>query len=117
MLTLTPDLAFINYWSEKRLAAEGKSFYARLHSGLLISGQWPPERHIINWIRIKASLDDLVTRYPDKYNRNLQASFACAFGDKDYFNQSVSTLAETDFTPAAWRRGDDIRKCSNYLNK
>ena len=47
---------------------------------------------MIQWPIMKASLEDLVRRYPDSYNWSLAASGACLFRDAVFFQYSMSAI-------------------------
>jgi len=111
--------AFVDYWSKKRLATEGKSFYIRLYATLFLqTQQWPAQGHDIDVKRIEESLDDLVARYPDLYNFNLRASIACGtLKDRDYVIKSIKAVGEKDVRVDLWMRGYTIQNCANYFRE
>ena len=106
--------AFIERWSAKQKANEGVSLYARLYASVHASGVDPLETGL-DWPRMKASLDDLVARYPDSRHKILAASYACRYRDIDYFKSSMARIGVRDVNDAAWLRGTSARECAQLI--
>jgi hypothetical protein len=105
---------FINYWSANRQSSEGNSLYARLYMSVIRSGVNPYETKI-SWQQMKASLEDLVARYPDASHMNVAASYACGYRDVAYLNVTLKRIRPVDMNPSAWLRGTDPEACMQWL--
>lgn len=105
---------FIKHWSAERNASEGKSMYARLYTSVIVAGADTSET-LIDWSRMKPSLEDLVARYPTRSHKNLAASFACRFGDKVYLKMALGRLKERDLDTRGWLPGMDQDRCEQWL--
>ena len=64
---------------------------------------------------MKASLDDLVSRYPDSRHKNLAASYACRYRDIAYLKTSIARIGIGDFNDTGWLRGTSMRECRQLL--
>jgi len=102
---------FIDHWSARLRSNEGDSLYARLYASVIANGASPRETQL-RWPRMKRSLDDLITRYPDPTHKNVAASFACAYNDSTYFKASFQRIQAKELRPAAWIRGTDPNSCA-----
>jgi len=98
--------SFVNYWAKAMRETEGDSMYARLYISVVRAGERPSDT-AIDWPRMKASLDDLVTRYPDPMHKNMAVNFACMYGDMDYLKLSMSRVQFSDLRPEYWLPGVD----------
>jgi len=105
---------FIAYWGVRLKATEGDSLYARLYTGVIAGGANLQETKIV-WPRMRSSLEDLVSRYPDVAHRNLAASYACAYQDAAYFKAALQRLRADEINPAAWLRGIDPETCKRLI--
>lgn len=94
----------IRTWASQRVTDEGASLYSRLYARVLLDGA-KVEETMIQWPTMKASLEDLVKRYPDSYNWSLAASSACLFGDRALFQLSMEKLSPNRVQASAWFRG------------
>lgn len=66
-----------------------------------------------NWPKFRAGLEDLVARYPDRWNLNGFARFACAAGDKDTTRRLLAQINDAAF-PAAWPSQAIYYRCRNW---
>jgi hypothetical protein len=106
--------AFINYWSEQQKTTEGSSMYARLYihrNWALASGSK------VNWPRMKASLEDLIARYPDPYFKNVYPSYACAKRDKPAFAKAINKLPKEELNTSYWAAGRTHEACLQWASK
>jgi hypothetical protein len=95
-------------------AAEGRALYARIFwsvsdddSGIL--GQ------IVStggWALMKSGFEDMIKQYPDAWNKNAYARFACQSGDVDLFIQLARQLGGKP-EPDAWP-GNIFKQCKDY---
>lgn len=96
-------------------ATEGQGMYARIYwvasaraSGVFLK---EPNRSAV-WPQMKAGFNDLITQYPDDWNRNAYAKVACQAGDVDIFIGMVATF-EQEPIKDAWPK-DYFQRCKAY---
>jgi hypothetical protein len=106
---------FITHWSEQLKAAEGDSLYARFYASIIAGGARPGATRM-DWTRMKASLDDLIQRYPAAENKNLAASFACGFRDADYLKRAMERIPDAELARSYWLSGTDPESCRVWLS-
>jgi len=104
----------ISSWSSHRAATEGRSLYARLYASVLMEGAKPGQT-LIRWPTLKASLNDLTQRYPDNYNWNLAASYACLFHESKSFKEYASKFSSQRVMESAWFKGTTLEGCMQRL--
>ena len=101
----------IRTWSSQLSTEEGLSMYSRLYARVLLDGA-NVEETMIQWPTMKASLADLVRRYPDSYNWSLAASSACLFRDAVFFKYSMQHLPPNQVQPSAWFKSTNPESCA-----
>ncbi len=101
---------FIAHWSKHLSKTEGDSMYARLYLSVIAAGARVRDTRI-SWPRLRASLDDLVSRYPDPVHKNLAASYACGFQDVAYLKVALQRIRPEELAPASWLQGTDPESC------
>ncbi len=95
--------------------SEGTEFYARLCA--VAAKQHFKERLFEDsrcaWPRMKTGFEKLLQRYPDPYNTNNFARFACIAGDRATTRQ---LLARIDNAPvlAAWNGEQRFKRCADW---
>ena len=97
-------------------SAEGSGMYARIYwaaSGRVGAKEFfaMPHRDAV-WSQMKAGFEAVIKIYPDDYNRNAYAKFACQVGDVDTFitvTRSFNGKPDKDIWP-----GDFFQKCKDY---
>lgn len=104
--------AFIVHWSKSLAKSEGDSMYARLYMGVISTGASPGETRI-SWPRMKSSLEDLVSRYPDTSLKNLAASYGCGYQDVAFLKNALQRIRPDELTPTMWLQGTDPESCMN----
>jgi hypothetical protein len=102
--------AFIVHWSKRLAMTEGDSMYARLYMSVISAGANPGETRI-SWPRMKSSLEDLVSRYPDTSHKNLAASYACGYQDIAYLKTALQRIRAEELAPTVWLLGTDPESC------
>lgn len=106
---------FIRTWSSQLSKEEGSSMYSRLYARVLLDGA-NVEETMIQWPIMKASLEDLVKRYPDSYNWSLAASSACLFRDVVFLKYSMQHLPPNQVQTSAWFKTTSPESCAR-LNR
>lgn len=75
---------FVRKVVERTRDKEGEAFYAWLYVDVARKTDGDPfEVTRASWPRMKKGFEDMVARYPDAWNRNLFATFACRARDKE----------------------------------
>jgi hypothetical protein len=93
---------------------QGQIMYARIYWN--VSGYFDDSfltRVEGNWPKFRAGLEDLLARYPDRWNLNGFARFACAAGDKDTTRRLLAQINDAAF-PAAWPSQAIYYRCRNW---
>jgi hypothetical protein len=104
---------FVKYWAHQTKDTEGDAMYARLYSSLVKSNENPGET-LIDWSRMKGSLDDLNRYYPSSTSANLAFSYACVYGDEAYLKKAVSLVQQYGADQSDWLRWTPMA-CVQYL--
>lgn len=88
-------------------AADGKSMYARIYWFLYSRPSMHAhvfEDSLMRWETMREGFEDLAGRYPDPWNLNAYAYFACRAGDRAAFESALTRIGERiDY--AAWDYG------------
>lgn len=99
--------AFANLAVEKTREREGVGMYARIYwyasqiqfgTGLFTGTE-------VVWSRMSAGIDDVLTRYPDQWNINNFAHFACLARDKE---KAAALLARIEDPPIEYAWANDV---------
>jgi hypothetical protein len=97
-------LAFAEQAAADTKKTEGSSLYARIiwwvhqsQSGI------NPRDFGVEWTRLDAAFKDLVAHYPDPYNVNAHANFACLYDKPDRAREILATISDEQI-PEAWTR-------------
>ena len=83
---------FIRFWSKAREETEGDSLYARLYY-FVHSRRNEISDTRVDWPTLRSSLKTLVDKYPATEHWNVAASYACRYGDKDFYIESTDAGA------------------------
>lgn len=103
---------------DRSKATDGQSMYARLywkmssaHTGPgLFASDW------IDWPRMKQGMDDILQRYPDPWNVNNFAFFACAAQDAEKTRELTARAAEHPVA-SAWPSAEAFSYCRDWANR
>lgn len=106
--------AFVQQSVKRTSATEGSAFYAWIYLDVLqnISGDYLQVTEA-TWPKMKQAFDDLVTRYPDSWNRNLYATFACRARDRETTARLLGTLGK-EAKLGAWSPGITTEGCTRF---
>jgi hypothetical protein len=104
--------SFAETWSTARAAADGDSLYARLYLHLYWHGI-DPRLSQTNWPRLRASLSELLRRYPTALHINAALSLACLNSDQNAYKTFLQGIPA--FMPRAWFEGTDVDSCTTRL--
>lgn len=106
--------AFIAKAVERTREKDGEAFYAWLYvdvarkfRGDLFTGT------LASWPRMKKGFEDMIARYPDEWNKNLFATFACRARDKETTGRLITELG-TAASLGAWSPGFTTESCRRF---
>jgi hypothetical protein len=90
---------------------EGQALYARIYwSASRLFGGDPVKNGQAEWPRLRAGFDDIVQRYPDPWNLNSFARFACQQGDVPTLRR-VFRLIGNQIDLLAWGGPRQLERC------
>ncbi len=92
--------------------AEGKSMYARIY-WYASQSEFGDELFAsskVLWPRMKAGFDDMIAQYPDSWNLNNYAKFACLAGDQATTRQLFKRIGN-DIVAEAWESENLLQMC------
>jgi hypothetical protein len=89
-------------------ATEGKSMYARIWWYAAQSGFDPFAAKGADWTLFDAAFRDVMSRYPDDWNRNNYASFACQSGHAE---RARELMFGHEPLPQAWDSQEQFEAC------
>lgn len=101
---------FADYAVTQTRKSEGQSMYARVYwsvAEILDAELSGPE---VDWKRIRAGFDDVVKRYPDSWNLNNYAKFACEARDYATAKRVLARIGE-DVDSEAWGSRANFVRC------
>lgn len=99
-------------------AQEGKAMYARLYWSAA-QGQFRDNlfaQSKADWARMRAGFEDVIARYPDQWNLQNYASFACDAGDDETLAKLFERIAEPSIDEA-WRSRARYVACGRRVGK
>lgn len=106
--------AFADQAVDRTRETQGQIMYAHIYRS--VSGYLEPgllTRAEGNWPKVRAGFEDLVARYPDRWNLNWFARFACDAGDKAT-TKRVLTRINDAVVPSAWANHAIYNRCRNW---
>lgn len=107
--------AFASFATEKTVAREGVGMYARVYwyvaqvqyrSGLFTESA-------VAWGRMKQGIDDVLARYPDQWNINNFAHFACLAWDGRETRELIERVQGAPI-PQAWDSASQYEQCKTW---
>lgn len=94
---------FAQYAVKQTQAKEGQSLYARVYmvaeDEFCDCGTYEENifsKTLVSWPHMKKGFEDILVRYPDAYNLNVFAQFACRAGDKQTTSALVTKILQQD---------------------
>jgi hypothetical protein len=93
---------------------EGNALYARVYWA--VSNLFGPRLFSdskADWTRVRAGFDDMVQRYPDPWNLNAYAYFACLAQDKATTQRMLARVGDQP-EPAIWRSAQIYEGCRRW---
>jgi hypothetical protein len=104
--------------TKKTSAKEGRGMYARIY-------WYASQSHFQNnlfedskavWPRMKEGFDDVVAKYPDAWNLNHYAKFACLANDKATAKGLLERISST-IVAEAWQPPSLLKWCTDRMSK
>lgn len=103
---------------ERTSGHEGRSMYARIYwyAAQTEYGNDLFAKSLAAWPRMKEGFDDVVARYPEPWNLNNYAKFACLASDKATTKGLLERIG-TQAVPAAWDPPSFLQECATWSSK
>ena len=103
---------FVDEAVDRTRSTDGQTMYARLYGDIQ---DMYPDTDIFremgaSWRKMKAGFEDLVKRYPSRWNMNAFASYACKAGDKKTF-LALLPKVESNLNHDAWASWRPFESC------
>lgn len=107
-------LAAVKY-TEKE---EGQGMYARIYWSVSQSeyGKDLFTRSKVDWSRMSAGIDDVMARFPDQWNINNFARFACLAKDREKTRELIALVQEPPIAVAWTRLKPTFEDCRDWAN-
>lgn len=105
-------------WSVRKAEKEeGKSLYAKVYESASSYGNkdYSLAEFSIDWEKMKASMDDWITRYPDsdEFNLNKVLYFTCLQKDKDKAKEYLNKMTKAPLIEI-WENWDKFDQCQIF---
>jgi hypothetical protein len=106
--------AFVDKAVARTASSEGNAFYVWLYVDVSrkVDGDYLATT-AATWPKMKQGFDDLVARYPDDWNKNLYATFACRARDKEATVRMLRELGDKAQL-GAWSEGVTTEGCKRF---
>ena len=99
-------------WTRKK---EGDGMYARIY-WYASQSEFKNDlfnNSLVEWPQMKQGFEDVVSRYPDAWNLNNYARFACLAGDKPKTRELLNRI-DSSVVPEAWAPVPLNRQCTEW---
>jgi len=107
--------AFADYAVEKTAARDGVGMYARVY-WYVAQAQYRSHlftESAVAWSRMKQGIDDVLARYPDQWNINNFAHFACLAWDGRETRELIERVQGAPI-PQAWDSASQYEQCKTW---
>lgn len=105
---------FADQAAARTVRLEGKTAPARMYWHVAnYFGPGQLTRPEGNWPTLRASFEDLVARYPDSWNLNGYARFACDAGDKEAAKRMLGRIGNS-VVPSVWANIAMFNRCRSW---
>ena len=96
-------------------SGEGYGMYARIYwyASQTQYGNRLFTQSLVHWPTMKKGIDDVLKKYPDSWNTNNFAKFACLSKDKEKTAELMARIG-TSPLPYVWRSGSFYQRCRNW---
>ena len=99
-------------------AQEGNGMYARIYWSASQS-QWGDRvlaDSLAQWRLMREGFDDVIDKYPDAWNLNNYAKFACLARDKAITREILERVQAVSVLPEAWEPEGLFKRCTDWSN-
>jgi hypothetical protein len=106
---------FANDAVARTKAGEGQGMYARIY-WFLSQSEFDKQlfpRSLVDWRKMRAGFEDVIARYPDAWNINNYARFACMAGDRATTNELLQRIGATPLKEA-WTPAELFGRCHDW---
>lgn len=108
--------AFAQRAQQHTAKAEGEGMYARIY-WYAAQAQYGETLFLdsrVDWPKMSRGIDDVLVKYPDAWNINHFAKFACMAGDKTKTKQLLGLMQQQPPLYVAWGDLDFYQSCVNW---
>jgi hypothetical protein len=111
--------AFARAAVQRTRRTEGDSMYARIY---WVASQSQYGSHLFyasdaQWALMRSGFEDVVKRYPDAWNYQNYAHFACEAGDDRTLERLLSQHVQEPILPDAWTGETDYEECGRRVGR
>jgi hypothetical protein len=92
----------------------GMAMYARIYWAAIQSWFRKEVWAVIHWDDFKQGIDDVLSHYPDEWNLNNFALFACLKGDSEKANELITQLTSEPLLQV-WRNKENFNQCKSAV--
>jgi hypothetical protein len=104
---------FVRRSVERTRAVEGTAMYSWLYLDIARKTGGDFEETNVSWPDMRKGFEDMVARYPDDWNKNVFATFACRARDKETTARLLGELGERA-SLGAWAPGVTTEGCRRF---
>ncbi|MBI2768190.1 MAG: hypothetical protein HYX47_01095 [Burkholderiales bacterium] len=108
---------FADLAARRTRVTEGEALYARIYwdiSGYFGAGLFEASK--ADWKHMRAGYEDMVKRYPDPWNMNGFAWFACLAGDRETLKRVLAAMGDR-VEPEIWKTRQAYNECREWANE
>lgn len=100
---------------ERTRASEGKGLYARIYwyASQSIYDEELFDESLARWSTMRAGIDDVLKTYPDEWNLQNFAHFACLARDRDKALELIQRVQGTAY-PMVWENEENFQRCKRW---
>lgn len=109
---------FADYAVEKTQEKDGIGIYARIYwyASHVEFGHALFSRSQVDWEKMAAGIDDVLARYPDQWNINNFARFACLAEDRGKARELSARVIGAPIAEAWTKQGPNLDECRAWAN-
>lgn len=100
---------------ERTRASEGKGLYARIYwyASQSIYDEHLFDESLARWSTMRAGIDDVLKTYPDEWNLQNFAHFACLARDRDKALELIQRVHAPAY-PMVWENEENFQRCKRW---
>lgn len=110
--------ALARYAAQKTKSTDGEGMYARVYWAAYqnLYGPAMVELPSLDWSQMKVGMRDVLSRYPDSWNLNSFALFACLRQDEETTRDYMRQIGDSPYLPA-WGNKEAFVACRDWVLK